>query len=60
MVKKLAKIGRPKKTKAMKKSEKIFVNLTIDEKKKLELLAIKENVSFSQICHKALRAMKYI
>lgn len=60
MTKRTPKVGRPKKTKATKKSEKIFVNLTIEEKKKLELFAIKENVSFSQICHKALRDMKYI
>ncbi len=60
MLKKTPKIGRPKKTKEMKKSEKVFVNLTINEKKKLELRAMKENLSFSQLCHKALRGMKYI
>lgn len=52
------KVGRPRKTN--KKTAKVFVNLTESEKQKLDKIALKENLSLSQICYKALKNSKII
>ena len=53
-------IGRPKTKESRKKSEKIFVNLTKVQKKKLLVYAEKEDESLSKICIKALKKAGYI
>ena len=47
--------GRPKASASRKKSEKIFVNLTKEQKSKLLKVAEKEDLSLSHICLKALK-----
>ena len=53
-------VGRPKTKESRKKSEKIFVNLTKEQKKKLLIYAEKEDESLSKICIKALKKAGYI
>jgi len=51
--------GRPKASASRKKSEKIFVNLTKEQKNKLLKVAEKEDLSLSHICLKALKSAGY-
>jgi len=52
--------GRPKKIVNKKKSAKVFVNLTEEQKSKLMLLAEEEDLSMSQLCVKSLKKLGYI
>jgi hypothetical protein len=52
--------GRPKKIVNKKKSAKVFVNLTEEQKNKLILLAEEEDLSMSQLCVKSLKKLGYI
>lgn len=54
------RVGRPKSTESRKKSEKIFVNMTKEQKKKLLEYAKKEDESLSRICLKALKKAGYL
>ena len=56
----IMRVGRPKTEESRKKSEKIFVNLTKSQKKKLLIHAEKEDESLSRICIKALKEAGYI
>ncbi len=49
------KPGRPKALDSRKKSEKIFVNLTKEQKKQLLKISEKEDQSLSYICLRALK-----
>lgn len=53
-------VGRPKVSLVKKKSAKIFINLTEEQKNKLEKIAEKEDLSLSQLCLKALKTAKLI
>ena len=53
-------VGRPKKTINKKKSAKVFVNLTENQKNKLMQLAEEEDMSLSQLCVKSLKKLGYI
>lgn len=53
-------VGRPKATAHKKKSAKVFVNITDEQKKKLMKLSDEEDLSLSQLCIKALKIAKYI
>lgn len=55
MIKK-PKAGRPTIIESRKKTAKIFVNITEDQKKKLVKKAEQEDMSLSQICLHALKA----
>jgi hypothetical protein len=59
MIKK-PKVGRPKIIKSRKKTAKIFVNITEDQKKKLVKKAEDDNLSLSQVCLHALKAQGII
>lgn len=50
------KVGRPEIIKSRKKTAKIFVNLTEEQKKKLVKKAEQDDVSLSKICLEALKA----
>lgn len=60
MSKDTRKVGRPLKPDKTKKSAKIFINMTEDDKIKLMKFAEKENLSLSQVCYKALRESKFL
>ena len=60
MKKKALPVGRPPISKKMKKSAKIFINLTEEQKVKLGKLAKKEDRSLSYICLQALKKCNYI
>ncbi len=53
-------VGRPPISKKMKKSAKIFINLTEEQKVKLAKLAKKEDRSLSYLCLQALKKCDYI
>lgn len=53
-------VGRPKKTADKKKSAKVFINLTEEQKDKLMLLSEEEDLSMSQLCLKSLKKLGYI
>lgn len=53
-------VGRPKISLAKKKTAKIFINLTNEQKNKLEKIAEKEDLSLSQLCLRALKTAKLI
>jgi len=53
-------VGRPKKTINKKKSAKVFVNLTENQKNKLMQFAEAEDLSLSQLCVKSLKKSGYI
>lgn len=55
MANKIPKIGRPKKSKSTKKSAKIFINLTEEQKKKLVEKSEELEQSLSYICLQALK-----
>jgi len=52
--------GRPKKTASKKKSAKVFINLTEEQKSNLFILGETEDMSMSQLCVKALKKVGYI
>lgn len=55
------KQGRPEiKDIEKKKNHHVFVNLTKDQKKKIQAKADKDGISLSQICIQALKAQKVI
>lgn len=60
MIKKTPKIGRPPKSNKTKKSAKIFINMTEEQKKKLIKKAEKSDISLSHICLQALKECGYI
>lgn len=53
-------VGRPKSKPNKKKSAKVFINLTEEQKSSLSVLAETEDLSMSQLCVKALKKAKYI
>ena len=53
-------MGRPTKNPSEKKSEQVVVNLTMQEKDKIQKIADKEGLSLSQLCFKALKKQKYL
>lgn len=53
-------VGRPRVSLAKKKNAKIFINLTQEQKNKLEKLAEAEDLSLSQLCLKALKKNRYL
>lgn len=53
-------VGRPKSKPNKKKSAKVFINLTEEQKSNLSALAETEDLSMSQLCVKALKKVKYI
>jgi len=53
-------VGRPKSKPNKKKSAKVFINLTEEQKSSLSALAETEDLSMSQLCVKALKKVKYI
>ena len=54
-MKKVAKVGRPPKSDEAKKSAKIFINMTEEQKEKLVKKAEKLDLSLSHICLQALK-----
>jgi len=54
------RVGRPKISLAKKKTAKIFINLTNEQKSKLEKIAEEEDLSLSQLCLRALKTAKLI
>lgn len=53
-------VGRPKKSDRNKKNQKIFINMTLEQKKRLQKKAEEEELSLSQICLRALKAQGII
>lgn len=53
-------MGRPKKNPDEKKSEQIVVNITMQEKNKIQKIADEEGLSLSQLCLRALKKQKYL
>jgi len=53
-------MGRPTKDPGEKKSEQVVVNITMQEKDKIQKIADKEGLSLSQLCLKALKKQKYL
>ena len=60
MAKETRSIGRPRKPDKAKKSAKIFINMTEEQKFKLIKKAEKDDLSLSQICLQALKAQGII
>jgi len=60
MAKEKRNVGRPRKSDKVKKSAKIFINMTEEQKNKLVKEAEKLDLSLSQICLQALKAQKII
>ena len=60
MSKNTRKVGRPLKSDKTKKSAKIFINMTEDQKVKLVKKAEEHDVSLSHICLQALKKCGYI
>jgi len=54
-MKKIAKVGRPLKSNKTKKSAKIFINMTEEQKEKLVKKAEELDQSLSYICLQALK-----
>jgi len=54
-MKKNKRVGRPPKTDKTKKSAKIFINMTEEQKEKLTIKAEKLDQSLSYICLQALK-----
>ena len=52
--------GRPKKDPSQKRSEKVFLNLTKEEKKRLEELAKEEEIALGVLVRKLLKNHGYI
>jgi predicted transcriptional regulator len=59
-MKKKPTVGRPPISKKIKKSAKVFINLTEEQKVKLAKLAKKEDRSLSYLCLQALKKCDYI
>ena len=55
MIDKPRKVGRPPKSNKTKKSAKIFINMTEEQKEKLIKKAEESDVSLSYICLQALK-----
>jgi len=53
-------VGRPTNSAKMKKSAKIFINMTEEQKKKLVEKADESDLSLSHICLQALKQCGYI
>lgn len=60
MTKEKRNVGRPRKLDKLKKSEKIFINMTEEEKNKLIKKSEEQDVSLSYICLQALRKAGYL
>lgn len=60
MKKKTPKVGRPTKSIKTRKSAKIFINMTEEQKEKLVKKAETLDQSLSYICLQALKAQKII
>ena len=54
------RVGRPPIDKNRKKGKKIFVNLTESQRKQLDQLAEKDDISLSRICINALKEVGYL